>query len=288
MQNKFSQKIRFGEKEEVGFVNLKDLRLRLVSGPPDNFRESAYRKIRATWGDLPVIVSDDALPKDEVANTFMELLSGKVLPNALESIQFSFLIENLPYVEVTHLLRHRTIFGLHAQCTGDRDLRTDSYYIPNSFSANDKVSELYHRYIKLVRESVKLYADMVDSKEISIMDARYVLPRSAVYFYFFSFNLKDLIMFIRQRRCTMIQPEVDNQFAHLVYNEVVKIVPEIAKVLSVECDGSCYYVNSQDEHNTRLYEPDPVHLEILKKKGRPVPDSVYHKTRKEMGSSYGR
>lgn len=283
-EEKFPQKLKFWQLPKVSAFILSDIKLTCIERPGSDYKMQVYRKVKATWNDAPLkykSLKDLNSKKDEIDKTFLDVISFRTLPNSMESIQFSFLIENLPLVEITHLLRHRTLSGIHAQCTGDRDLREDSFYLPNSFTLNQ---DFYNRYRQLVKDAVQLYSDMVDSAEVSLMDARYVLPRSSGYFYYFTINLKDLIMFVNQRKCTMIQPEVDNYIAHQMYIEAISTIPELSQVLSMQCDKNCHYIKADDDLNTRLYKPDENHQEILNSLNKPVPNSVYKKTRKDMGS----
>ena len=44
-------------------------------------------------------------------------------------------------------------------------------------------NDFYRRYVNLVNQSKQLYADMVDSKKVSMMDARVILPKCLETFY---------------------------------------------------------------------------------------------------------
>lgn len=281
----FVQTLKFNKEPKTDIKGLFDIKLSVIDKPNPDYKLLVYQKVKATWLDEPVKITtlrqlNDL--KEEINSVFMDVISFKTLPNSMEAINFTFLIENIPLIEITHLLRHRTLSGIHAQCTGDRDLRDDPMYIPNSISKNEKFSS---RYIALIKDAVKLYSDMVDSKEISLMDARYVLPRASMYFYYFTMNLKDIILFINQRKCTMIQPEVDNYIAIQMYDIVCSVIPEMRSVLKISCDTSCHYIKSNDNLNTRLYNADSTHKELFEKLNKSEPVSVYNKTRLEMGGA---
>lgn len=279
-ERQFPQELRFNMLSSVTFLGYDALKVTCLQAPPANFREIVLAEVMATWADHPVGYPMNIPRAGEEQRALMDVLQGRALPNSLESLVFTFRVENLPLIEVTHLLRHRGFFGIHAQCSGDRDLRNDPMYIPESVMVGPM--ELWDRYVKLLGDAAQLYADMVDSKEISLMDARYILPRASMYFYYFSANLRDLVAFIKQRRCTMIQTRLDNIFSDQLYQLIAQHVPEIRQVLSMQCDSSCAYVRSARDKNTRLYAPDAHHAELLNKAGLSVPESVYQKTRKEM------
>ena len=95
-------------------------------------------------------------------------------------------------------------------------------------------------------------------------------------------NLKDAIGIINQRKCTQIQPEMDNVFSHMLMELISQIVPELKELINMNCGPNCYFVKSPKMENSRVYLPDKVHREFLKDKYAEK-DFLYQKTRKEMG-----
>jgi len=281
MQAPFPMTFRFDEpRKPVKFYTSRTtISVACLDWPREGYAERCYKKIVSTWQDEP-----HQQMKSTPQETFRNLLNRKVLPNSLESLVFDFRIEGMTLIEITHLLRHRQMFGIHAQCTADRFLNVDSAFIPSSIYN----SEYCEEYKRLTTETVHFYQDMVDSLEISIMDARYILPRNFRYYYYVSMNLSTAMAFIKQRRCTAIQPELDNIIAQKIYEHIILHIPEVAEVLDLKCDGSCHTTFNNDEHTTRLYQPDENHRKIMEDKGcNLAPENfVYSKTRKEMGAYY--
>ena len=100
---------------------------------------------------------------------------------------------------------------------------------------------------------------MIDTRKISIMDARTILPRAVETFYYARFNLKDLIGFIRQRCDKQIQPAIDNLMAAKMALEVCKVIPEAASVIGTKTltGPAMHYVrNLRAGTGTNLYWPD--------------------------------
>ena len=249
-------KLKFGEKQETGFLTEKEaIKVIMISKPQENFRENCYRQIMSTWKDIPVTEIDLLKNKDEIQKTFIQLLKGETLPNSMEGLQFTFLIKGLTHVDISHMLRHRTFSSIHSLCSGDRDLRFDNVMIPESI----KNSEFSKEYELLSKRCKELYCKMVDSKKISLMDARLILNRNHCYYYF-TMNLKDAIAFINQRKCTQIQPYTDNLIAKGIYDNIVSIIPEVADVISLKCDERCHYIRTANTGKaTNLYLPDKTH-----------------------------
>jgi len=268
-------KLRFGEQSKTEFGTEKEvIKVTMIDHPRDDFRFNCYRQIMSTWVDKPITLS---LATDEEVNaTFKELISGKTLPNAMEGLKFTFLMEGLTHIEISHVLRHRVFSSVHALCSGDRDLRMDSVMIPESIQH----SEFSEEYKELTRKCKELYAKMVDSKKVSLMDARYILNRNHTYYYYFTMNLKDVIAFINQRKCTQIQPYADNLLAKGMYDNVIKIIPELKEVLSLSCDARCHYVRTANTGKaTNLYWPDKAH-DVFDWNPE---NFIYKKERHEMG-----
>jgi thymidylate synthase ThyX len=108
-------------------------------------------------------------------------------------------------------------------------LRDDPAVIPEAVQNSP---EFLERWKRLVVESKQLYADMCDSKDVSMMDARMILPKAMTSFYLMRLNLKDLLGFIAQRQDMQIQPAADNLLAVYMAREVLKVLPEASTRIS--------------------------------------------------------
>lgn len=232
--------------------DLKNIRVKLVNHTKfEDLLEYIPGFVEMTWAENPMerTFSEDMKYRC-VYNTFKR----RTLPTALETIRFDFLIDGFNIQDVTHLIRHRT-FSFSSQCTGDRDLRNHKLTMPEAI---ENSPEFKDRYANLMRECVQLYADMVDSDEISMMDARLCLPKCHDTAYYTSCSLKDLFGFLMQRKDQQIQPASDNVIAMLMFKEICKVYP-ISCLNLVDFDGTdgFYIMSAQQEHSTRLYAPEP-------------------------------
>jgi len=268
-------KLRFNEKPTTNFVDvIKNIRVTALIRPKSNIKDILYDYMNATWADYPIHFKTT----ESVQEQFELLLQGKALPSALECIQYLFLLEGITIQEVTHILRHR-MATFSAQCSGDLWWSHHDAIIPESISK----SKFKSRYKKLTKDCKKLYCDMIDSKKVSIMDARYILTRNLTTFYYMRMDLGNILQFIKQRKCTQIQPATDNKLAELMYNIICEDFPEIKKYVSLKCDSSCHYVKTANTGKaTNLYLPDRAHDIFEYNKD----NFIYQKTRKQMGESY--
>lgn len=231
--------------------DLKNIKVKLVNHTRfEDLLEYIPGFVEMTWAENPMDRTFTEKMKYQcVLNTFKR----RTLPTALETIRFDFLIEGFNIQDVTHLLRHRT-FSFSSQCTGDRDLRNHKITMPESV---DNSPEFKERYINLMRDCIQLYADMVDSDMISMMDARLCLPKCHDTAYYASCNLKDLIGFLNQRKDQQIQPSSDNVIAMLMYKELCKVYPiSCLNLIDFDSPDNFYIMSAQQEHSTRLYSPE--------------------------------
>lgn len=227
------------------------LKVKLLHSPTiESLKSYLPNFVTATWCDD---CYNQELTEKQKYEQLAMVFQRKTLPTALETIRFEFLISGMSTQDVTHLIRTRT-FSFSARCTGDRDLRNDDTVIPEAIANNKEFNE---RYNKLVQDSLQLYADMVDSELVSIMDARLALLKAHTNEYYVSCNIKDLIGFLNQRKDEQIQPSIDNLMALYMYEEICKALPIACfNLVKFNVPDMFYVHTAQTYHSTRLYAPE--------------------------------
>lgn len=249
--------LRFDEEPTTEFLNdLNALQVELVDHPTaEQMRDVAWRFVKATWADTPDFTNPDGASAIELSENLEDVLCFRALPTPMEIFSFTFKFAGIDLQTVTHLIRHRA-GSWAAQCTGDRFLHHEPCLVPSSV---ENSPELYRRWQRHVEDGKQLYADMVDSKKISMMDARTILPKCLSTFYYGRFNLKDIIGFIKQRSDKQIQPAVDNLIAAKMALEIIKVLPEASAVIGSKTLTSPawhYIKNLRSGTGTNLYWPD--------------------------------
>ena len=249
--------LRFDEEPTTEFLNdLDGLQVELVDHPTaEQMRNVAWRYVKATWADTPDFTDPDGVSLNELSENLEDVLCFRALPTPMEIFSFTFRFSGIDLQTVTHLIRHRA-GSWAAQCTGDRFLHHEPCLVP---SAVENSPELYRRWKRHVEDAKQLYADMVDTREISMMDARTILPKCLSTFYYGRFNLKDIIGFVRQRADKQIQPAVDNIIAAKMAHEIIKVLPEASAVIGTKTLTSPawhYIKNVRSGTGTNLYWPD--------------------------------
>ena len=254
--------LKFGQEPTTHYINnLESLNIEVIDAPTqEQAQKIAWNMTKATWADTPNETNFENASFEEASTNLQDVLNFRALPTPMECLGFTFKISGIDTQTVTHLIRHRA-GSFAAQCTGDRDLRNDNVLVPESVENSD----FHHRFIEVAAAAKQLYADMVDSRVVSLMDARVILPKSLETFYIARFNLKDLIGFIKQRQDVQIQPEVDNIMATRIARLVVERIPEVASCLDFSKPDMHYVrtfrVKQADgtftSKGTNLYHPEP-------------------------------
>lgn len=260
---KLPMELKFNERPHTIFKNnLKSISVKLLDAPTmDQIRSFIPQFVLATWAKTPD--EHDNLPIRERDKVIREALEGKALPTALETINVTFRLEGISLQEVTHILRHRNA-SFSADCSGDKWWSDKDALVPNSiqhssgwksgdYNAKD---DFLSRYEQIVLAAKQLYCDMIDSKEISIMDARYILPRCLETYYYMRMPLKDCIAFIKQRMDKQIQPETDNVIAYQMYIELLKQYPIMHNLIDMHAPSGFYIKMARTGKATNLYFPD--------------------------------
>jgi len=280
--------LKFDRPVKTDFQNnLEALQVALVDAPTiKQARNVAWHYVKATWADDPNEIDPASAPENIRSKNLLDVLQFRALPTPMECLGFTFRLSGLSFQEVTHIIRHRA-GSFAAQCTGDRDLRDDPAVIPESI---ENSPEFLERYQQIVRQSKQLYADMTDSKVVSMMDSRMILPKCMTSFYYMRLNLKDLIGFVRQRQDVQIQPAADNILAARMAIEACKAIPELTQVFNFN-KPDFHYINTFRvkegdkwiSRGTNLYQPEPKNdtFEFHEE------DTIYSCRREEINGTHG-
>ena len=278
--------LKFDQVPVTHYINnLESLNIELIDGPTrEQAQKIAWHMTKATWADTPSETAFENATPEEASLNLQDVLNFRALPTPMECLGFTFKISGIDTQTVTHLIRHRA-GSFAAQCTGDRDLRNDNVLVPESVENSD----FHHRFMEVAATAKQLYSDMVDSRLVSLMDARVILPKALETFYVARFNLKDLIGFIRQRQDVQIQPEVDNIIATRIAKIVCTAIPEVSTCLNFEKPDMHYVRTFRVElpdgtftsRGTNLYHPEPKNdlFEFNEK------DSIYSCRREEINGN---
>lgn len=246
--------LRFGEKPVTEFINNLDaIEVVLLNYPTvDQLISAIIPFTNATWNDDPIQVRDNMTMKEKIQNVY-DAFHFKYLPQSLEAVNLTFLLKGIDMQTVTHILRNRVGFTFSAECSGDKWWTYKKSLVPNSVQQSD---EFYKRWKKITQDCKELYCDMIDSKKISIMDARHILPRNMETYYLMHVNFLSLLNFLKQRIDKQIQPEEDNVLAYRLLIETIKKVPFAINCVDIHAPAMHYVKMARTGKATNLYFPD--------------------------------
>ena len=254
--------LKFDQDPTTEFYNnLNALKVELIDYPTrTQALKVAWQYVKATWADHHDETSTAGIDSAELSKNLEDVMCFRALPTPMECLGFTFKLSGLSFQEVTHIIRHRA-GSFAAQCTGDRDLRNDPAVIPEAVQNSP---EFLERWKNIVLESKQLYSDMTDSKDVSMMDARMILPKCMTSFYLMRMNLKDLLGFIRQRQDKQIQPAADNLLAAYMARELINVLPEASVAIKFDSPDMHYIktfrvkeAGQWTSKGTNLYWPEP-------------------------------
>lgn len=277
---KLPMRLKFGEESKTEFEILESgLNVELIDGPnQEDLLKWIPAFVNATWNET---ANENTYNEYESMKSVVMALSRKTLPTVLENIRFTFKITGLTYIEVSHILRHRQ-FSLSSFCSGDVQLHDTNVMIPEAIFESDEFRE---RYVDLMSKCKELYVDMVNSKKISLMDARYALPVSRNQGYFVSAPLNSWLAFINQRIDRAIQPKSDNIIAYKVALLLCEQLPILSKnrVINIDSPSWFFIKQARTGHSTNLYFPE----EINDKFEWHPDDFIYQCKRDELNGTNG-
>ena len=249
-------------KEQVPKTTFKDgllsIKVDLIHWPDDTTHLSSYAFQKATWANKPYIPgSNPKIDKNIASNLKIEAFQGNGLPLSLELYDFVFSVSGITRIVTHQIVRNRIGATYSQQCSGDKDWRHHDVLVPRSIYQN-KI--LYKKFKNNVLESKILYAQMLDTMKIPILEARRILPHCLETFIYVKFNLITLISFIQKRDCTQTQEPEMVIVARKMRTVVLDKFPYLNKLLENKCQNSkCFYTKSDRLTGTSMFIPDEIH-----------------------------
>jgi len=247
------------EKPKTTFKDAFDsIGVDLIYHPSDDVNLVAYGFQKATWSDKPYVPGKDKKADAKLKESLkIEAMQGNGLPLSLELYDFVFAVSGVSRIITHQIVRTRVGATYSQQCSGDKDWRHHDALVPRSIAQNQK---LYDAFKKSVLDSKQLYADMLDTMEVPILDARKVLPHCLETFIYVKYNLATLVTFIKKRDCVQTQEPEMVLIARKMRAAVLAKYPQLADLLQNECQRhNCFYTRSDRLVGTSMFLPDADH-----------------------------
>ena len=271
-KKEFPMKLKFWKKPTTDFKNnLKSISVKLIMSPSiKDIEKTCIPFANATWVDEPWDEKkmSENMSEETKALFLHHIFQRKILPQTLENISLTFLIDGISLQEVTHILRTRRA-TFSAECSGDKFLTDKEFLVPtaieNSIGSGwnvdgvAKENNFYGRYKEICLAAKKLYQDMVNTKEISIQDARYIMPRCLETFYYMRMDLGEAMRFISDRVDRQIQPQDDNVVAYGMMLELCRRYPILTKTIGAQTmnkKAEWYCKTARQFRSTNWFRPN--------------------------------
>lgn len=248
-----------GEIPKTTFIDsLNAVEATLIYKPDPSIDLVGHAFQSATWADTPYLPREDEDIDSDIKKKLRILaFEGKGLPLSLELYDFVFCISGINRIVTHQIVRNRIGATYSQQCSGDKDWRHHRALVPRSIYHN---RELWPKFRRHILESKILYAEMLDTLEVPILDARKILPHCLETFIYVKFNLVTLVSFIQKRDCVQTQEPETVMVARRMRDAILAEFPQFAELLQNRCQTRrCYYTVSDRQVGTSMFLPDEYH-----------------------------
>jgi len=170
--------------------------------------------------------------------TIKSLVEGGALGTALECLNVNVAVSGVNRIFTHQLVRQRIGISYSQQCSGEVDWRHADILIPRACE---------HWLTDIIQDSIAaklLYAEMLDSKKVSLQEARYVLPHTLSTHIHFKCSLATLSAIYAKRCCTMSNCWEMIVFCDKIRDQLLARYPGLAPIFR----ESCFYKFSKPEH----------------------------------------
>lgn len=230
----------------------------LIHFPDTDINLTAYAFQKATWMTNPYIPrKDKKQDKKVLENLKIYAFEKKGLPLSLELYDFVFCVSGITRIVTHQIVRNRIGATYSQQASGDKDWRHHGILVPRSIY-KDKI--IYEEFKKQTLASKMLYAKMLDTMYIPVLDARRILPHCLETFIYVKFNLITLASFIQKRDCVQTQEPEMVVVARKMRDAVLDKFPNLSPMFKNLCkEKRCFYTLSDQQVGTSMFVPDKDH-----------------------------
>lgn len=247
-------KLKHGEVPYTRFIdNQNAVEVQLIDYPEDTrLKRLVVDMASSSW--VPNISAK--LSEEEINTEFHDILKGNSLGQAMEAMEFTFLVKGLSIHGTHALVRNRIGIAYMQMSQAVRDLRHDDILVPRAFG---KYPELLAKYKELCLMSKELYSELIDTENISVADARLCLPRSIPNHIYFTCNFLTLQSIYAKRSDTAEEAVELNIMCKQIKKLIVEKFPYLEQYLISSCEkGTCFHQKKGFKANC-IYKRDKLH-----------------------------
>jgi thymidylate synthase (FAD) len=171
--------------------------------------------------------------EEDKTTAIHDLLSGNMLGQGLEALQFTFLVSGLDLHDSHAVVRNRIGVSYLQQSSAVRPLTNSDILVPRAFT---KHTNLLERYKQWCLDGKRIYQDMLETGDISITDARLVLPKTTPVWINISCNLMTLLAIYSKRSDTQEEYVALNIMVEKMKELVIEKFPYMKGYFVSACD----------------------------------------------------
>lgn len=208
----------------------------------ENPYKNIYEAAVATWGDERYDTKWDKTTPSNRFKVVKAALSNQTLPQALETVNFMFIVRGASRTSFDQHARIRIGATFFSQGVRDNSRADAGFRIPSELVEDPDLTRKIQKYVK---EGKDLYSEILERGSGSYQSARSILPMGLTHNYKWGCNLQALRGYMAQRLQACEQS--DTVFVAIATREEInKKFPLIASHLKPGCDYAkkCTYHQS--------------------------------------------
>jgi len=199
------------------------------------------------------------LTKEQKKNAINLLLKEGVLPKGIEMINFTFLVKNISLL-ITHCWVRHKFFSIMQRSTQVSDLRNENILVPRSFARN---KFFYDRYKEWVLQGKELFCEAIDELNISVQNARVLIPKNNCNWMYMHMNLLALKDAIGKRLDDQEEHIQNNIICEKMIKLVIKKFPYLEDFFKKDCEtGKCLH-SKPGEFSNIVFKRNELHKKFL-------------------------
>lgn len=212
--------LKRGQLPKTRFIdNINAVKVKLLNWPDENrIKRHLIQFATGSWfEDFSTIATEK-----DYQSALKELSEGKILAQGLEGVQFSFLVSGLSLHGSHAIVRTRIGAAYLQQSQAVRDLRHEDILVPRAYQ---RYPHLLKQYQNLAISGKHLYAELLETDDIAITDARFSLLKTIPVWVNISMSLPTILsVYSKRTDVTEEHPEM-NRFAEQLRFQIEQIFP---------------------------------------------------------------
>ena len=209
---------------------------------PENPYRAIFEASVATWGNEEYATKWDNVSPENRFKVVKAALSGQTLPQALEPVNFMFIVRGASRAQFDQHARQRVGATFFSQGVRDNSRADAGFRVPTEFLSD---LDLMDRIGEYVKDGKDLYAEIIRRGMGSYQSARAILPMGITHNYKYAANLQAIKGYMAQRLQACEQE--DTVFVAISIRKAIEDkFPLIASHLKPGCDYAkkCTYHQS--------------------------------------------